>query len=445
MAFAAVPRPFPYVVDGLPVPASLPFRTACNDVVEASGRPVKRRVREGLARNRDFVGLRDTLWDQALRLSASRPPAPTVTDRDVETFFQLLVHDTRWRTLVVEEVDAERRWSGLVTRTRSGLVDKVVSAIEKMSDPHHPFARTAAAVAVSGATLYGSYKVVTHVEQVDKITIPVAVNVEKFDKVVPITFVTDGVPAPLKVALDPTTAHIPIDFTPSKATVDVRVQTVDGAGSNNALGRIADAVSAHNNLVSHMTTRVDALSADVRSVSTAIAAVPRVDPAIARQLGNVVNSIDEARAALGDATTSNIKAAQHFVEFQQEHGRIAEAAARQQIVTTMAIVAQSTASVNLSWDEPGKGAVVCQLDVHAGKIGSVVHINAVSSDCPSQLKVGRTLNLETRETKHLDPLPWTVSVDAVEHRWFGEHYAILRFTREGLLVQPAVAHVAARP
>src|SRR5690348_3732725 len=93
------------------MPAELGFRAACNEVVDSSLRPIKRHVIVRLSNSPEAENVFEEAWNS---ISSSLPFGVTGEPRP-SVFFQALTALPTWRTLVIEEVAAEQRWSDLVS------------------------------------------------------------------------------------------------------------------------------------------------------------------------------------------------------------------------------------------------------------------------------------------------------------------------------------------
>src|SRR6266404_530443 len=134
---------------------SIVFQAACSEAIDASMRPIRHRVIYRLARRfhvhdadkynpkvaSELNELFAATWGQARDEMAS-PPSIPVSERLVESrFVELIARDPQWRTLVLEEVVQERRWSDLWSRGYEFFFDRLRSLFEKLVSPHHPAAR----------------------------------------------------------------------------------------------------------------------------------------------------------------------------------------------------------------------------------------------------------------------------------------------------------------
>jgi hypothetical protein len=137
--------------------SSMAFHAACNQAVDASIRPIRRRVLRRLAERFRFDGrLLRLLSDTQSQADNEIPAHPVVSWRGklVENrFIELIASDPQWKTIVLDAVVQERRWSDIWSRGYEIFLDRLVSLLEKLISPDHPTARLTTRTLTSGAAI----------------------------------------------------------------------------------------------------------------------------------------------------------------------------------------------------------------------------------------------------------------------------------------------------
>jgi hypothetical protein len=133
------------VITELADPVSVVFQAACNEAVEASMRPIRPRVLDRLAdrcRNDSQVStLLTATWDDAENSVPNLAKAPLRENLVGNKFIELIARDPRWKTVVLNAIVQERRWSDLWSRGHRLFSDRLLSFFEKLISPNHPVAR----------------------------------------------------------------------------------------------------------------------------------------------------------------------------------------------------------------------------------------------------------------------------------------------------------------
>jgi hypothetical protein len=134
---------------------SIVFEAACNQAVDSSLRPIRRRVinrlRDRLRSDPEVASLFAAVWT-ITQTQADEPPTPAALMES--RFVELIASDPQWKTQVLDAVVEERRWSDLWSKVQTPFFDRVASLLEKLTSPDHPVAkRTTAALASFAAAL----------------------------------------------------------------------------------------------------------------------------------------------------------------------------------------------------------------------------------------------------------------------------------------------------
>src|SRR5216683_881771 len=105
----------------------LQFRAACNQAIESSVRPIKRRVIRQIVDSSDARRLFQRTWETA----------------GPEHFFQALSKDPSWHTVVNEELHDERAWSDLRDWEwfKKQSFEWIKSFLQKLVHRDHPVSR----------------------------------------------------------------------------------------------------------------------------------------------------------------------------------------------------------------------------------------------------------------------------------------------------------------
>jgi hypothetical protein len=370
------------------------FRAACNEAVGADKRPLKSRVLRRLAEGEEPK----TVW----RDVAGRPKhhdaatAGSIPDSaQLDAFFADLAADTRWRLLVVEHCDAERRWSELWTQRFQRIKEWFLALIEKAKDPELPMPKGATA-AMATFTVGATYLVTFGVEPPPRVTIPIELQAPAEHTV-------------LAIRLEqPPTASFPIRFTVPTEPLKINVgATVEGAAAGEALTSIAEEVRLGRKALSTASGGVATVSQEMERTRALI------DPdtgGIGRDLRALTESVGRLDKSAGTGVTyvtaSGLDGmpAWNLVSTQAQDG---------QVVARVTLEEQSKSRAELSWVSAGR-VVECPIELTPHAIGDVVEVALAGDECAAALPA--VLSMRRDVPTRLGSLPFSVVVNRIDRR-----------------------------
>jgi hypothetical protein len=385
------------------------FRAACNDVVESGARPVKRRVVRRLAESAEARAI----WDGLVAAS----PVETVGP-----LFQALTGDTRWKTLVIEHVDAERRWADVRQGAFKDAWDRVRSAVEKAcGEGGHAIARSSALGLAGGMSLFMSYRWAGS----PTLELPIKPTLSQVTVQMP----KEPVPIPIKLVAADGQA-IPISLLPAAADRSIRIDTTLSGDGLQPLARIAASAGRSEAGLGRVVARLDALTAQAEKLN--------------REDGAVVKGISSLAAAVGDVQKTAADGVQKVDTLRGEMtqaGQALESRAADMTRVGMLGFQQTTVPVKLTNESPKpvelrwigeRGQVQdCVFDVSARREGGNTVVTFAQRAGCSLEPLSLTFD-KPKTARHLGGLPFDVVLDGVERLPFGPRRTSLRIIRNGV-------------
>ncbi len=443
-----------------PSSPSIVFQAACSEAIDASMRPIRHRVIYRLARRfhvhdadkynpkvaSELNELFAATWGQARDEMAS-PPSIPVSERLVESrFVELIARDPQWRTLVLEEVVQERRWSDLWSRGYEFFFDRLRSLFEKLVSPHHPAARrTTGALTSFAAVLLAQGDAVFHLKVIadDKDLIASIKPIVKPDQ--------------LSMTLHPTLSA-PLRITP-------QIQY-----PSEGLGNPAAPATKPQGLPVHLIPAIDLpllpkglwdpnsglkvsvteLDSPAKPQSTSEGASISDRPATPKGAflkeslapdmpGRPLDKIEADLGALnksletlgGDFQASKTDPQSNLATLQQSQNSIHSIATNQGRTMVINASPNSVHSVMLQWFGEDKKPAFCAMSFDVGNVSKEnVDLSFTKEVCSSNTslvdQLPRKLVLGPSAPQQLGP--WMLSVDETRRHRLFQHAAILRFT-----------------
>ncbi len=370
----------------------LGFRAACNAVVEPSLRPVRIRVAERLSKSKEAKELFGKHWGG---------------DEGVDAFWVSLTKDECWRTLVIEAIEQNRRWSNLLKVKPSEWGS---SLLEKLRDKGHPGARAATATLATFSTLWAAHAVAPNA-----ITLPVSLAAsDRKPLTLPIKLSSDqGGEYSLKIKVDPGENPIPLRFVAGGGT--------QGAGTD-VLQNLTDQLVISNRSLNQTATYLNKIASqpvapELGQMQDAIAQVSKTIQSTSDKLQTIDGRLETLNATYAERADAQAKKAEvEASSVTRDLAIVALASASHNPPVQLAIAEHSSQSVVLPSFEPTSGqssskTITIMVGGVSGSGGSLsVPLRLSSSPNPVNSTVGDVLDL--------GPLPWKLTVNAIERHFF---------------------------
>jgi hypothetical protein len=201
------------------------------------------------------------------------------------------------------------------------------------------------------------------------------------------------------------------------------------SGNVDIVGRVVQTLERNREATDLVANRLKTVSDEIKRTGSIVSELPRPEPVPARQLEDMTHQLNLTNAKSAEVGQLQLDLVRRLRTLENEHRDLHRAAAKRQVLTTIAIAEHATESVLLQWSTTVGGNYECRVDVHVGKIDKAVHLENLSTTCePAGLVLPSAPDqLVPRRPYRLKPVPWSVTADVIERRWFGERYAILRF------------------
>lgn len=285
-------------------PQSIDFRAACNEALPASLRPIQPRVIERLCDATRKTGREaETIVGRII----GREGIPEDFDLPGDApFWRDLAADPAWKTLVLEAVEAELSWSGLLEPGHR-LTDWIGSAVEKWWDHRHPVTRNAGIAALSTLSFLGS---TVAIRGVVHLTVPPSVREELHDLgSIPLKVEWSQPPALPVVKFDTTSLTLPkLEVDPALPKLELAQPIVvqqDSRGIVVQLQAISSAIAkaTANPQRTLNPENLTSIQADLNQIAAKIPDRTTIG-ALAGKLDAVKAAIDQAALGEGKAETA---------------------------------------------------------------------------------------------------------------------------------------------
>ncbi len=450
---------------------SIIFQAACDEAVEASMRPVRQRVVNRLAdRCRSDVQvsrLFSITWDEAENDVPNLSEAPLREKLIGNKFINLIAVDPRWKTLVLNAIVQERRWSDLWSRGYGLFSDRLLSFFEKLNSPYHPATRlTTGALTSLAAILLAVWippKVARKPDFYDIVLRPILKPFQgKYE--VPIDLKTNvngegevhlkvvvddgGLSASIRPKISPNDLNVTfhpatdaqVRFTPQ---IQYPADTLDKANAWAAkpqgLGiRLIPSVDL-SALPKDLWDPKSGLKVSVTQLDVPADKLATAEPTSSKarnERESPSRPLDKIEADLemlsSDFQASKSDPQSTLVALQQNQNSIHNIVANRERTTILEATPSSVHSVVLQWVGDDAKPQSCTLAMQVGSISAdKLGLTITKEQCSSNISlVGqmlpRSIDLGPGEPQQLGQ--WILSVDDMHRHWIFQHAATLRFT-----------------
>jgi hypothetical protein len=452
-------------------PGSIVFQAACNESVEPSMRPIRQRVVNRLAdRCRSDVQvsrLFSVTWDEAENDVPNLSEVPLREKLVANKFINLIAVDPRWKTLVLNAIIQERRWSDLWSRGYGLFSDRLLSFFEKLNSPNHPATRlTIGALTSLAAVLLAVWippKVARNPDFYDIVLRPILKPFQS-NYEVPIDLKTrvhgegevhlkvvvddDGLSASIRPKISPNDLNVtfhpatdaPVRFTPQ---IQYPADTFEKANAWGAkpqgLGiRLIPTVDL-SVLPKDLWDPKSGLKVSVTQLDAPVDKLATTEPTSSKA-GNErerpSRPLDRIEADL-ETLSSDFQASKSdpqstLVALQRNQNSIHNIVANRERTTILEATPSSVHSVVLQWVGDDAKPQSCTFALQVGSISAdKLSLSITKEQCSSNISlVGqmlpRSINLGPGEPQQLSQ--WILSVDEMHRHWIFQHAATLRFT-----------------
>ncbi len=423
---------------------SIEFNAAANTAADSSSRPIRSRVLRRVRESKTIEGilLSIVIASAARELNLEKQRASEVLthlktaiekDAGIETalatgIFGLLAEDRRFSTLLLEEIEQDKKWGDLFEEDFTSWKDRLKAFFEKMFDKHHPITRTAAALVVSGASVVASYNIALQVLPkvvTDKFTVEIPFKPMAMEARIPVRLDVQGDPQTVSIRVEPPDP-IDLKFTPTGPVKMNVVPSVIYTDAGEGKGTDSRTKTAENGLP--VLVPLPPLKL-MEPVPVVVLGVPKPVEEFAAQTGQYWKEVESLKTRLIYIDTLTQAVNQQLANYQA--------------TTSITVAEKETGSVLLQWLNEQLLPTSCELQAHVdkvGKPGSSVYFTpshcSASFQPPDNAQLALPVQLEINQPKKVVGLPFHVMATAVERHLFGRPQIQLRFQPDSILLKP---------
>jgi hypothetical protein len=391
----------------------LAFRAACNEGAPPASRPVKPRVIDRIAHGPDAHDVFQQAWDQATSRGLETP-----TDIN-RLFYESVVKNPMWATLVAEQIAAEVKWKDLFASDGlQSLYDRGSALFEKFTNrKEHPAAATATRVVVAISGLWGVN--VAFPEQLQAVTLPIRASLIGEEGKLPITFSPQlddqDKPVHIPFVLDAdTTSRMKLVFDTEPVKVRFAFDDADAISPSAALETLATELGKTNDTLGLAAERMKTLAESTSKPSSApLSTLTAIrDSVQGLHSAYVKNSREEALAA---------------------DMRVREMADKLQQLTTVTVPqlqevklhANSSESIVLAsfsreTGEPEFLTVkMCTGEIGLDDIGDFIRLEVLPQGAGASSQSRCNARSKRHEGSQLDIPGWNITFSSIHRRWYG--------------------------
>ena len=405
---------------------SIVFQAACNEAVDSSLRPIRQRVLNKLAdlcrSDVQVSRLVATTWGDAesgVSIAAQTPLNENIVE---DKFIELIARNPRWRTVVLNAIVQERRWSDLWSRGHRVFSDRLLSFFEKLISPNHPVTMLTAGVLASAVAVLLAAKHVVSVDLKPRVEseseLHLKVALDDKDLVASIRPIID--PNDLDLTFHPAT-DATLRITPQIQYPSDPFEKGNGPrAKSQGLGIRLIPTADLAGLPKSLWDPKSGLRVSVTQLDAPTDGTATVEPTSSKagiEMKHLSRPLDKIETDL-EAISGDFQA-QSTIE--ANHGR----------ATVVDATPNSVHSVELQWVGDDTKLQFCNLTLQVGNISAdKVDLSVTKQQCSPDISlVGRPpqqIPLGSGVTQQLGP--WILSVDEMRRRRVFQHAATLRFT-----------------
>jgi hypothetical protein len=418
---------------------SIEFNAAANAAVDSSRRPIRsrvlRRVRESKTFEKILLSIVIASATRELELEKRRASEvltelKTAIEKDaaIETalatgIFDLLAGDRRFSTLLLEEIEQDKKWGDLFEEDFTSWKDRLRAFFEKLFDKQHPITRTAAALLVSGASVVASYNIALQVLPkivTDKLTVEIPFKPVAVEARIPVKLDVKADPQTVSIRIEPPD---PINLKlipagPLKMNVTPNVIYPDPGGSKNMGAPPRPGIGV---------TVLSSPAKLTEPLHVVVDGVPQPVEKFANQTEQYWKDFEFLKAKLASMDTLTQAVNQQLADYQA--------------TSSITVTEKATGSVLLQWLDGKLQPASCELQAHVGTVGrSGSSVDFTPTNCsgsfqpPDNSQPPLPVQLEINQPKKLVGLPFHVMAIAVDRHLFAKPQIQLRFQPDSILL-----------